>query len=111
MDVEIHSAFSPRSSTYWVELDWSFPPLVAYLAVLSCKGKRTLLGISSDAALNPCVVPTGEAAPCFDSRATSNHKVKETVALELSYVNSNLQLLKEELEELNSCMDVYQNDR
>ncbi|XP_033011830.1 rhophilin-1 [Lacerta agilis] len=43
-------------------------------------------------------------------RATNNHKVKETVALELSYVNSNLQLLKEELEELNSCMDVYQND-
>jgi len=31
--------------------------------------------------------------------------------LELSYVNYNLQLLKEELEELNSCMDVYQNDR
>ncbi|XP_040443864.1 rhophilin-1 isoform X4 [Falco naumanni] len=44
-------------------------------------------------------------------RATSNNKVKETVALELSYVNSNLQLLKEELEELNSSMDVYQNDR
>ncbi|NXH10047.1 RHPN1 protein, partial [Bucco capensis] len=43
-------------------------------------------------------------------RATSNHKVKETVALELSYVNSNLQLLKEELEELNSSMDIYQND-
>ncbi|XP_077207459.1 rhophilin-1 [Paroedura picta] len=43
-------------------------------------------------------------------RATSNHKVKETVALELSYVNSNLQLLKEELEELNSCMGAYQND-
>uniref|UniRef100_A0A8C3T4J1 Rhophilin Rho GTPase binding protein 1 n=1 Tax=Chelydra serpentina TaxID=8475 RepID=A0A8C3T4J1_CHESE len=43
-------------------------------------------------------------------KATSNHKVKETVALELSYVNSNLQLLKEELEELNSCVDVYQND-
>ncbi|XP_060099038.1 rhophilin-1 [Heteronotia binoei] len=43
-------------------------------------------------------------------RATSNNKVKETVALELSYVNSNLQLLKEELEELNSCMGAYQND-
>ncbi|KAJ7338208.1 hypothetical protein JRQ81_010897 [Phrynocephalus forsythii] len=43
-------------------------------------------------------------------RATSNHKVKETVALELSYVNSNLQLLKEELEELNSSVEVYQND-
>ncbi|XP_030046093.1 rhophilin-1 [Microcaecilia unicolor] len=43
-------------------------------------------------------------------RATTNHKVKETVALELSYVNSNLQLLKEELEELNSSVDIYQNE-
>ncbi|XP_061539471.1 rhophilin-1 isoform X1 [Phycodurus eques] len=43
-------------------------------------------------------------------RATTNNKVKETVALELSYVNSNLQLLKEELEELNSNMEVYQTD-
>ncbi|XP_066572242.1 rhophilin-1 isoform X2 [Amia ocellicauda] len=43
-------------------------------------------------------------------RATTNHKVKETVALELSFVNSNLQLLKEELEELNSSMEVYQNE-
>ncbi|XP_053571397.1 rhophilin-1 [Bombina bombina] len=43
-------------------------------------------------------------------RATTNHKVKETVALELSYVNSNLQLLKEELEELNSSVEVYQNE-
>ena len=44
-------------------------------------------------------------------RATTNQKVKETVSLELSFVNSNLQLLKEELEELNSTMEVYQNDR
>uniref|UniRef100_A0A3Q3SCW5 Rhophilin Rho GTPase binding protein 1 n=1 Tax=Mastacembelus armatus TaxID=205130 RepID=A0A3Q3SCW5_9TELE len=43
-------------------------------------------------------------------RATTNNKVKETVALELSFVNSNLQLLKEELEELNSNMEVYQTD-
>ncbi|XP_077019414.1 rhophilin-1 [Tamandua tetradactyla] len=35
-------------------------------------------------------------------RATSNNRVRETVALELSYVNSSLQLLKEELEELDS---------
>ncbi|XP_077391286.1 rhophilin-1 isoform X3 [Festucalex cinctus] len=41
-------------------------------------------------------------------RATTNNKVKATVALELSYVNSNLQLLKEELEDLNSNMEVYQ---
>lgn len=44
-------------------------------------------------------------------RATTNNKVKETVALELSFVNSNLQLLKEELEELNSNMEAYQTDR
>ncbi|XP_008336763.1 rhophilin-1 isoform X2 [Cynoglossus semilaevis] len=43
-------------------------------------------------------------------RATNNNKVRETVALELSFVNSNLQLLKEELEELNSNMEVYQTD-
>ncbi|KAM5137679.1 rhophilin-1 isoform 1-T1 [Callospermophilus lateralis] len=38
-------------------------------------------------------------------RATSNDRVRETVALELSYVNSNLQLLKEELEGLSSGPD------
>ncbi|KAK2095161.1 Rhophilin-1 [Saguinus oedipus] len=38
-------------------------------------------------------------------RATSNSRVRETVALELSYVNSHLQLLKEELEELSGGMD------
>uniref|UniRef100_A0A671K7U9 Rhophilin-1-like n=1 Tax=Sinocyclocheilus anshuiensis TaxID=1608454 RepID=A0A671K7U9_9TELE len=43
-------------------------------------------------------------------RASGNQKVKETVALELSFVNSNLQLLKEELEELNSSMNVYQTE-
>ncbi|XP_028639276.1 rhophilin-1 isoform X1 [Grammomys surdaster] len=41
-------------------------------------------------------------------RATSNSWVRETVALELSYVNSNLQLLKEELAELSSSVDVDQ---
>ncbi|XP_057209636.1 rhophilin-1 isoform X2 [Triplophysa rosa] len=43
-------------------------------------------------------------------RVSSNQKVLETVALELSFVNSNLQLLKEELEELNSTMNVYQTE-
>ncbi|KAL0598510.1 Rhophilin-1 [Plecturocebus cupreus] len=38
-------------------------------------------------------------------RATSNSRVRETVALELSYVNSHLQLLKEELEELSGSVD------
>ncbi|XP_062935364.1 rhophilin-1 [Cynocephalus volans] len=43
-------------------------------------------------------------------RATSNNRVRETVALELSYVNSNLQLLKEELEELGSSVDASQHN-
>lgn len=42
-------------------------------------------------------------------RATTNRKLKETVALELSFVNSNLQLLKEQLAELNSSVELYQN--
>lgn len=42
-------------------------------------------------------------------RATSNHKIRDMAMLELSYVNSNLQLLKEELEGLNSSVEVYQN--
>ena len=42
-------------------------------------------------------------------RATTNKKMRETVALELSFVNSNLQLLKEQLAELNSSVEVYQN--
>lgn len=46
---------------------------------------------------------------CF--RATTNRKLKETVALELSFVNSNLQLLKEQLSELNSSVELYQGER
>ena len=34
--------------------------------------------------------------------------MKETVALELSYLNSNLQLLKEQLSDLNSSVELYQ---
>ncbi|XP_037658559.1 rhophilin-1 [Choloepus didactylus] len=44
-------------------------------------------------------------------RATSNSRVRETVALELSHVNSNLQLLKEELEELGHSGDVLWPER
>uniref|UniRef100_A0A1Q3G4R4 Putative signal transduction protein n=1 Tax=Culex tarsalis TaxID=7177 RepID=A0A1Q3G4R4_CULTA len=43
-------------------------------------------------------------------KATTNKKLKDTVALELSFVNSNLQLLKEQLSELNSSMEIYQNE-
>ncbi|XP_060110102.1 rhophilin-2 [Heteronotia binoei] len=42
-------------------------------------------------------------------RATTNNKTREQVLLELSYVNSDLQILKEELEGLNISVEVYQN--
>jgi len=41
-------------------------------------------------------------------KASTSKKMKETVALELSFVNSNLQLLKEQLAELNSSVELYQ---
>nr|XP_057945314.1 rhophilin-2 isoform X2 [Doryrhamphus excisus] len=44
-------------------------------------------------------------------KATSNNKVKEMVMLELSYVNSNLQLLMGQLEGLNSSVEVYQSSQ
>ncbi|XP_078526573.1 rhophilin-2 [Lissotriton helveticus] len=42
-------------------------------------------------------------------RASNNNKVREQVLLELSFVNSNLQVLKEELEGLNISVEVYQH--
>ena len=42
-------------------------------------------------------------------RATTNGKVKETVALELSFVNASVELLKEEILELNGTLNVYQS--
>ena len=45
-------------------------------------------------------------SPLVSLRASTDRKTKETVALELSFVNSNLQLLKEQLAELNSSVEV-----
>ena len=42
------------------------------------------------------------------TRATTDKKTQDRVSLELSFVNSNLQLLKSELSELNSSVEVYQ---
>lgn len=44
------------------------------------------------------------------NQATANPKVKNRISLELSFVNSNLQLLKEKLSELNASVEIYQND-
>lgn len=43
-------------------------------------------------------------------RATGNKRLKELVAVELSFFNSNIQLLKEELSDLNSDVLVYQHE-
>ncbi|CAE1165037.1 Rhophilin-1,Rhophilin-2-B,Rhophilin-2 [Acanthosepion pharaonis] len=43
-------------------------------------------------------------------RATQNKRLKQLVAVELSFFNSNIQLLKEELSELNSSVNIYQHD-
>ena len=42
-------------------------------------------------------------------RATTNCKVKETVALELNFVEASVDLLKEELIELNGMVKEYQS--
>lgn len=47
---------------------------------------------------------------CSINQATDNPKVKNRISLELSFVNSNLQLLKEKLSELNASVEIYQND-
>ena len=41
-------------------------------------------------------------------RVSKDAKTRENVSLELSFVNSNLQLLKEQLAELNSAVEIYQ---
>ncbi|KAL4234355.1 Rhophilin-2 [Mactra antiquata] len=43
-------------------------------------------------------------------RATDNKRLKELVSVELFFFNSNIQLLKEEVSELNSNVNIYQHD-
>ena len=45
----------------------------------------------------------------FIFRVSTDVKTKENVSLELCFVNSNLQLLKEKLAELNSSFELYQD--
>ncbi|XP_059171100.1 rhophilin-2-B-like [Physella acuta] len=42
--------------------------------------------------------------------AENNKKLRDRVALELSYFNSNIQLLKEQLSDMNSSVEVYQHE-
>lgn len=68
--------------------------------IISCRG--AWLSQSGQLKLSLALLP-----PVY--RATSNNKVREMVVLELSYVNSNLQLLMGQLEGLNSSVEVYQS--
>ncbi|CAG5118373.1 unnamed protein product, partial [Candidula unifasciata] len=42
--------------------------------------------------------------------AANNRKLRDRVGLELSYFNSNIQLLKEQLSDMNSSVEVYQHE-
>jgi len=44
-------------------------------------------------------------------RATDNKRLKELVSVELLFFNSNIQLLKEEVSDLNSSVQLYQPDK
>ncbi|XP_040569515.1 rhophilin-2-B isoform X3 [Lepeophtheirus salmonis] len=73
----------------------------------TCRGKLQSKRSKLNMEINKELMLRSGAENLF--KATTNKKMKETVALELSFVNSNLQLLKEQLAELNSSVELYQN--
>ncbi|XP_059089008.1 rhophilin-2-A-like isoform X2 [Tigriopus californicus] len=73
----------------------------------TCRGKLQSKRSKLNMEINKELMLRSGAENLF--KATTNKKLKETVALELSFVNSNLQLLKEQLAELNSSVELYQN--
>merc|ERR1719394_1202993 len=73
----------------------------------TCRGKLQSRRSKLNLEINKELMLRSGAENLF--KASTNKKMKETVALELSFVNSNLQLLKEQLAELNSSVEVYQN--
>lgn len=73
----------------------------------TCRGKLQSKRSKLNMEINKELMLRAGAENLF--KATTNKKMRETVALELSFVNSNLQLLKEQLAELNSSVELYQN--
>lgn len=73
----------------------------------TCRGKLQTRRSKLNVEINKEMLLRAGAENLF--KATHNKKLRETVALELSFVNSNLQLLKEQLAEMNSSVDIYQN--
>jgi len=72
----------------------------------TCRGKLQSRRSKLNLEINKELMLRSGAENLF--KASTNKKMKETVALELSFVNSNLQLLKEQLAELNSSVELYQ---
>lgn len=93
--------------------DEDLPPLRGFVRgsdprVATCRGKLQNKRSRLNQEINKELRLRAGAENLF--KATTNRKLRETVALELSFVNSNLQLLKEQLAELNSSVELYQNE-
>ncbi|XP_069164895.1 rhophilin-2-A isoform X1 [Procambarus clarkii] len=72
----------------------------------TCRGKLQNRRSKLNQEINKELMLRAGAQNLFN--ATNNKRMKEQVALELQFVNSNLQLLKEQLTELNSSVEIYQ---
>ncbi|XP_075229263.1 GTP-Rho-binding protein rhophilin isoform X2 [Lycorma delicatula] len=121
-DVRLHSdtndndeSYSERSEDFDFDTfdDSKEPPSFAFIRgsdprVATCRGKLQNKRSKLNQEINKELRLRAGAENLF--KATNNRKLKETVALELSFVNSNLQLLKEQLAELNSSVELYQGE-
>ncbi|XP_076352612.1 rhophilin-2-B-like isoform X1 [Tachypleus tridentatus] len=74
----------------------------------TCRGKLQYRRSKLNQEMNKEMMMRNGAEKLF--KVTTNKKMQEMVALELSFVNSNLQLLKEQLAELNSSVQMYQDE-
>lgn len=117
MDRNLHEprGFAEKGEVIWRALDPTAAPQGGWAR------QHITLGVGSraQARAGAAAKPRGVGPPAglglhlslASPRATSNARVRETVALELSYVNSSLQLLKEELEGLDGNVDADQPPR
>ncbi|GFQ82768.1 rhophilin-2 [Trichonephila clavata] len=90
-----------RNALFFFPLQGSDPRLA------TCRGKLQNQRAKLNQEINKQIMIRNGAERLY--KVTANKKLRETVALELSFVNSNLQLLKEQLADLNSSVNIYQN--
>ncbi|XP_037085642.1 rhophilin-2-B-like [Pollicipes pollicipes] len=93
---------APRKDNYFKRVKGSDP------GAATCRGKLQYRRSRLNVDINKHLMLRQGAENLL--RAADNKKVRQAVSLELSFVNSNLQYLKEELSDLNSSVEVYQND-